>query len=121
VPSILLYRIAEFDARIHFALNCASRSCPPIRAYSPANLDSQLELATQSYLTTDVEVLPEEKAIYLSSIFKWFAADFGGRNGIIEFLLSHLSDGRKLRWLSQKRDQVSLRYKPYNWNLNSRV
>lgn len=44
----LKWVIEPFDARVHFALNCASRSCPPIRVYTPEKLDSQLDLATRS-------------------------------------------------------------------------
>ncbi len=113
--------IEPFDARVHFALNCASRSCPPIRAYSPEKLEIQLDLATRSYLTTDVLILPKENALYLSSIFKWFARDFGGRERIIEFVLSHLQVEEEAAWLSKERGRVSLRYKPYNWNLNSKA
>jgi len=110
-----------FDARIHFALNCASRSCPPIRAYSPENLDSQLDLATRSYLAAEVQIVPRAGALYLSSIFKWFAVDFGGRQGIIDFILPHLQDEAKQTWLSQQRDRVALKYKPYDWRLNGLV
>jgi hypothetical protein len=78
-------------------------------------------LATRSYLETDVQILPEGNALYLSSIFKWFASDFGGRDGIIEFVLAHLSDEPELLWLSKERDRVSLRYKPYDWSLNSKI
>ena len=115
----LRWVIEPFDVRVHFALNCASRSCPPIRAYLPEKLDSQLDLATRSYLSADVQILPEENALYLSSIFKWFATDFGGREGIIDFVLSHLSDTTERTWLMQQRSGLSLRYKPYDWRLNS--
>jgi len=117
----LKWVIKPFDVRVHFALNCASRSCPPIRAYSPEKLDAQLDLATRSYLGTDVQILPEENALHLSSIFKWFGADFGGREGVIEFVLSHLSDGAERIWLMQQRGTVALRYKPYDWSLNSKA
>lgn len=117
----LKWVIDPFDVRVHFALNCASRSCPPIRAYSPANLDSQLEFAARSYLAADVQILPEENTLHLSPMFKWFASDFGGRDGIIDFVLSHLSDGAELLWLMKERGKVFLRYKPYDWNLNGRV
>jgi len=117
----LRWVIEPFDARIHFALNCASRSCPPIRSYSHEKLDSQLDLATRSYLAADVEIAPEDNALHLSSIFKWFATDFGGRDGIIDFVLAHLSDGAELLWLSKERNRVSLRYKPYDWSLNSKA
>jgi hypothetical protein len=117
----LKWVIRSFDARIHFALNCASRSCPPIRVYTPENLDEQLDLVTRSFLATDVQILPKENAIYLSSIFKWFAADFGGRDGIIDFILSHLSDTTQRTWLMYQRSRASVRYKPYDWSLNSKV
>jgi hypothetical protein len=117
----LKWVIEPFEARIHFALNCASRSCPPIRAYSPEKLDSQLDLAARSYLTADVEIMPEENTLYLSSIFKWFAKDFGGRDGIIDFVLSHLSDETEQTWPSKERSRVTLRYKPYDWSLNSKA
>jgi len=117
----LKWMIEPFDARIHFALNCASRSCPPIRAYSPEQLNSQLDLATRSYLTADVLILPQENALYLSSIFKWFAGDFGGHERIVEFVLSHLSDSAERLWLSKEHGKVTLRYKPYDWSLNSKA
>jgi len=117
----LKWVIEPFDVRVHFALNCASRSCPPIRAYSPEKLNSQLDLATRSYLAADVEIAPEDNALHLSSIFKWFGTDFGGRDGIIDFVLAHLSDEAELLWLSKERNRVSLRYKPYDWSLNSKA
>ena len=117
----LKWVIKPFDSRIHFTLNCSSRPCPPIRAYSSEKLDSQLDLATRSYLGSDAQILPEENALHISSIFKWFGADFGGREGIIEFVLAHLADTTERTWLIQQRGRVSLRYKPYDWSLNSKA
>ncbi|MCI0555902.1 MAG: DUF547 domain-containing protein, partial [Anaerolineae bacterium] len=116
----LKWVIEPFDARVHFALNCASRSCPPIRAYSPEKLDSQLDLATRSYLAADAQIAYENSALYLSSIFKWFAGDFGGREGIIDFVLAHLSDTTERAWLMKQSNRVTLRYKPYDWRLNAK-
>lgn len=39
------YRLAECDPRVHFALSCGARSCPPIRAYQPRRIDEELDLA----------------------------------------------------------------------------
>jgi hypothetical protein len=117
----LRWVIEPLEARIHFALNCASRSCPPIRVYSREKLDSQLDLATRSYLSAEVEIMPEENTLYLSSIFKWFAKDFGGRDGVIDYVLSRLSETNERTWLIQERDRVFLRYKPYDWSLNSKA
>ena len=117
----LKWVVEPFEARIHFALNCASRSCPPIRVYSPEKLDAQLDLATRSYLAANVQIAPEKNSLYLSSIFKWFIADFGGRDGVIDFVLTHLPDGTERTWLVGQRGRVALRYKPYDWNLNNRI
>lgn len=59
--------------------------------------------------------------LQLSSIFKWFARDFGGRDGIIDFILSQLPEGEEFLWLTKERDRVSLRYKPYDWSLNGKT
>lgn len=117
----LKWVIEPFDKRIHFALNCASRSCPPIRVYSPEKLDSQLDLATRGYLVTDVQIIPEQNALYLSSIFKWFAADFGGREGSIDLVLSYLSDTTERTWLMQQRSRLSIQYKSFDWTLNRKA
>ncbi len=113
--------IEPMDARIHFALNCASRSCPPIRVYTAEALETQLDMATRSYIASDVMIAPEENAIHLSSIFKWFSSDFGGRDGIIDFLLSYLPDEAEHSWLSGNRGNAVLRYEPYDWRLNSKL
>jgi hypothetical protein len=106
------------DPRIHFALNCASKSCPPIQVYSADKLDSQLDLATRSFLNADVKIHPTRKIIAVSSIFRWYARDFGGREGVISFLINHLPSDERRDWLSINRGFVRLDYVPYDWSLN---
>lgn len=113
--------IEPFEPRIHFALNCASRSCPPIRAYLPEKIEGQLDLATRSFIAEDIELLPHRMELRISSIFKWFASDFGGRRGTLNFLLAHLSDEGKKDWLACQRERVKFSYKPYDWGLNGKV
>jgi hypothetical protein len=48
------FRVERVDPRVHFALNCAAASCPPIAAYDPTNLDLQLDVATRGYLAATV-------------------------------------------------------------------
>lgn len=108
------------EARIHFALNCASRSCPPIRVYSADKLNEQLDMATRNFLADDVNILTAEKEIHLSAIFKWFAGDFGGREGTIEFLSRHLPNAAVLASIEKRRGQIVFRYKPYDWRLNGK-
>jgi hypothetical protein len=72
-------------------------------------------------ILSNVQILPEKNTLHLSSIFKWFATDFGRREGIIDLVLSHLSDTPQRTWLMQQRGRVSLRYKPFDWSLNSKA
>lgn len=66
------------DARIHFAVNCASISCPPLAAqpYRPETLDAQLIEAARQYLASPEGVRVESERLLVSSIFKWYGDDF---------------------------------------------
>ena len=107
------------EPRIHFALNCASRSCPPIQFYSSDRLDVQLDLATRNFVDADLIINPDKQLLIVSSLFQWYKCDFGGPAGVVSFLIDHLPlDGRRA-WLSEYSDVIKLRYQPYNWGLNS--
>lgn len=68
------------DARIHFAINCASLSCPPLlkRAYMPATLDEQLDAAARAFVNSSIGVQTDtgHNRISLSRIFAWYGSDF---------------------------------------------
>lgn len=66
------------DARIHFAVNCASVSCPPLAAepYRAATLDAQLDASARRYLTSSEGVRIEGGALRVSSLFDWYGDDF---------------------------------------------
>ncbi len=115
----LAWRVTPLDPRIHFALNCASRSCPPIGVYDAERIDAQLDLAAASFIATDVEIDTRASILRLSSIFKWYAGDFGGRAGVIAFLKERLPDGEERHWLRRQGPYVKLIYRPYDWGLNS--
>lgn len=111
--------VAPLDPRIHFALNCASRSCPPIGVYDAATIDAQLDLATRNFVDGETSVDPTREEIRLSSIFRWYSKDFGGQAGIIEFLLRNLPDDERQEWLAANRSKARLAYQPYDWSLNT--
>jgi hypothetical protein len=110
--------IRPLDPRIHFALNCASRSCPPIGVYEAARLQQQLDLAARSFVDGSATLDRANGVITLSPIFKWYARDFGGRAGVISFLIAHLPDDDRRAWLSDLRVKAKLAYAPYDWLLN---
>lgn len=78
--------VSKIDYRIHFALNCGAKSCPPIAFYSPGNIEMQLETATLSFLERETEYFDEKKEVHISRLFLWFLADFNGKKGIRNIL-----------------------------------
>ena len=97
------------DYRIHFALNCGAKSCPPIVFYNPENLDAQLDLATKAYLTGEAEYDSSSNIIKLPVLMNWYRRDFGG--------------DRRIRKLLEKIDVIpmnsnpEIKFKRYDWNL----
>lgn len=92
------HEVERLDPRIHFALNCAAASCPPIAAYAPGRIDEQLDLATRSFLAASVSM--REDVARVSPIFLWYHGDFRARGGVRAFLAAHGVDigPRKLRF-----------------------
>ncbi len=103
-----------FDARIHFAVNCASESCPPLRAEPfvgerlNTQLDEQTRLFADSGRAARVDV--EKEAVAYSELFKWDADDFGVENPS-EFL-------NRYRETDLPMDH-SVGWIPYDWSLNA--
>lgn len=68
------------DARVHFALNCAARSCPPLRAeaYVSARVNAQLDEQARRYLNRPgaVTVDAAARTVAVTQLFEWFRADF---------------------------------------------
>ena len=99
------------EPRIHFALNCASRSCPPLRSepYSGAKLDAQLDEQARGYVNSEHGVKATGVSAQLSKIFDWYKEDFGGEAGVSAVL-------KKYR--QEKSDFKTVTYQDYDWGLN---
>jgi hypothetical protein len=100
-------RVNKVDYRIHFALNCGAKSCPPIAFYAPEKLEQQLDIATQNYLLSEVEV--KENTAFLPAVVSWFRADFGGKKGMRELLQKH--------GVENISHSTKIRFKNYDWSL----
>jgi hypothetical protein len=94
------------DYRIHFALNCGAKSCPPIAFYKVKNINSQLDLATQAFLEGDTDFDEENQVVHTTALFQWFAGDFGGKKGIREIYQKQLD---------KDISDYSIKYKKYSW------
>lgn len=108
--------VLPLDPRVHFALNCAARSCPPIRSYAAGKLSTHLDLAAQSFVNTTVTI--RQGKIYLPELFHWYRGDFGGRQGVLHFLIQYLEDDRRPELLSMRNGELRFRYTPNDWSLN---
>lgn len=100
------------EPRIHFAIVCASYSCPKLRneAYQASNLDKQLTNASKEFLSDSNRNEISENNLKLSKIFQWFSKDFKQDGDLIDFLNKY-SDVS----ISAKAKKS---FKDYNWNLN---
>lgn len=99
--------VEEIDFRIHFALNCGAKSCPPIACYNYDSLFRQLEQATHSFLATETQFDDKNKVAYLNKIMCWFHGDFSGREGIRTIIRIYL--GRDI-------SDYRIRYSDYDWS-----
>jgi hypothetical protein len=109
--------ITPMDSRIHFAINCASKSCPPIGIYSPDKIDIQLSMATRNFIAQETWFDPKTNTLEISQIFNWFAVDFGGKDGVLKFIQRNLPNDNIISNKS-KHNQLNIKFKPYDWGLN---
>ena len=98
------------DPRVHFAVNCASQGCPPLRPepYQGNILNRQLEEMTAAFLNDPSRNYLDGNTLYVSSIFKWFAEDFN--NDIVGYFLEICPGGLEKasgRQPGQDQDQIS--------------
>lgn len=77
-PFVRRFAVDRVDYRIHFALNCGARSCPPVMPYDAATLDAQLDAGTRDYLQRQVRYDARADTVTVPALLRWFSADFDG-------------------------------------------
>jgi hypothetical protein len=102
-------RVGKLDYRIHFALNCGAKSCPPIASYNNESLNQQLDLATKAYLTSEAGYNTSSNTIKLPILMSWFRADFGGEKGIKKLSKEHQ--------IIPLNSDPKFNFKKYDWTL----
>lgn len=102
-------RVDHLDYRIHFALNCGAKSCPPIAFYNPENINPQLDLATKAYLTSESDYDTSKNIVHLPALMGWFRHDFGGKKGMKKLL-------KKINLIPSE-SNPKIKFKKYDWNL----
>lgn len=101
------------DPRIHFALNCGARSCPPVQVYGTDELDQQLEAATRAYLEAETEIDPERSQVTLPRLMRLYSADFGTRAEQLRFAGRYLPD--LATRLAEAPGSLRVRYGRFDW------
>ena len=115
-----MLRVQFVEPRLHFAIVCAARGCPPLRAeaYTSARLEEQLQDQTRTFLgtTSKNRVDLKTRTLHLSPIFKWFAGDFIREHGsVAKFVAPYFAaDLRK----EIEQGGFTIRYTDYDWSLN---
>jgi hypothetical protein len=97
------------DARIHFAINCAAKSCPPIHnvAFTAANLNSVLESRTKRFINDTKANLLKVNELKISKIFDWYGKDF---DKIPEFINRFA--------ITKVKTDAKIGFMDYDWSLN---
>ncbi|MGH1335272.1 MAG: DUF547 domain-containing protein [Aureispira sp.] len=100
------------DGRVHFAVNCAATSCPPLlnKAWTEDNVQRYLSKQTKAFINNTTENQLSAKAIQISQIFNWYASDFGGKDKVVSYFQKYAD--------IEIKDNAKVTFKEYNWELN---
>lgn len=106
--------LRPLDNRIHFIINCASASCPPLypKVLTSANVEAIMEKTTHTFLSDPSKNIFDKKTktYNVSKIFKWFQDDWKDEAGVVAFVRKYRTD---LNW-----EPKSVKYLDYDWALN---
>jgi hypothetical protein len=121
------------DARIHFAFNCAARSCPPLPSsvFDEKTLDATLTKLTQNFLNGGgIKIDDTKKEIYFTKLMDWYGKDFAETLGdpakdikkaASEFSQKYVTDATKKASLDAAiAAGYTVKYLGYNWNPNAK-
>ena len=101
-------RVKKIDWRIHFALNCGAKSCPPVAVYTSENLDRELDFMTTEYLKEQTSYNASSKTANSVALMSWFRGDFRGKRGAKKILFEYGITPVKPKKLT---------FKSYDWTL----
>ena len=106
------------EPRVHYAVNCASISCPslPLRAFRGATLGPSLDAAAAAYVNTPRAVRFDGNTLIVSSIYKWYAVDFGGSDARV---IAHLARYAAEPLRSRLQAATRIGRDTYDWSLNA--
>ncbi|MDB4292227.1 DUF547 domain-containing protein [Maribacter sp.] len=103
-------RVDTRDYRVHFALNCGAKDCPPVAIYTADQVDEQFSKGTAMYLKRTSTYKKEQNEVAVTSLFSWFRGDFGSKSGVKNIL--------KEQGIIPGTKGIDISYKNYDWTLD---
>jgi hypothetical protein len=116
----LVFAPRLYDERVHFALFSACRSSQSLRVFAPDSIEDQLEVAVCDCVRREVRVAEDGAWIEVPRLFKWYPDDFGGEQGVVDFVLARVDDDALVDRVDARRGAVKLHYKAFDWTLAQR-
>ena len=120
------YIVKDFDPRIHFALNCGAKSCPPVKPYTVENIEKELQSTTFDFTDNDENVFVDEEKneLKLTMILNWFSSDFApSKDQIPESILPFLREGstkkETLQRMINEKSSIKVNFFEYDWSTNA--
>eukprot|EP01094_Clydonella_sp_ATCC50884_P000341 TRINITY_DN10267_c0_g1_i1.p1 TRINITY_DN10267_c0_g1~~TRINITY_DN10267_c0_g1_i1.p1 ORF type:complete len:520 (+),score=191.95 TRINITY_DN10267_c0_g1_i1:33-1592(+) len=116
--------IKDVDPRLHFALVCGAKGCPPIKTYNAAQLNDQLEDAALAFFAGDsVEYNEKRNRLRVSMILKWYGGDFGpNEKAVGAFVAKYVTEAEKKAAIEagMQRSGFKISYFDYDWEVNGK-
>ncbi|RMZ97348.1 DUF547 domain-containing [Brachionus plicatilis] len=125
--SRIKYCVRKLDPRIHFALNCGAKGCPPIAFYTIDNLERGLQLACQAFCTNETQIFPDENKMVISRLLLWYGTDFveNPDEEIIDYVSSKFRPDDEIKHkfdqLKSSCPKIKVEFSDYNWELNIKI
>jgi len=116
--------ISEVDPRVHFALNCGAKSCPPVKIFTADGIEEELRIVALAFCDDESNVLIDEGSgeVVLSRIFEWYRSDFASSIAKLPDKVAQYLRGPKKITLTRmigSRHGVKVKFHAYDWSTNA--
>mmetsp|Transcript_18217 Transcript_18217/g.41375 ORF Transcript_18217/g.41375 Transcript_18217/m.41375 type:complete len:500 (-) Transcript_18217:287-1786(-) len=117
------FALPSCENRIHFALNCGAKSCPPIKNFTSESVEEELRVVAMAFLEMEENLKVDKtlKIVYLSKILSWYGRDFGKSDvEVVQTILPWVRGSAKedLQALISTKS-FKIKFFPYDWSTNA--
>jgi glutaredoxin len=116
--------LQRVDCRIHFALNCGAKSCPPMRTFTADAIEEELRVVSQAFFEDDAnaEVDLKRRTLHLNKILSWYRVDFAESEKELPQKVLEYFRGKKREQLQELLNDgrpITVSYNKYDWSTNA--